>query len=178
LLSNYISDKKEFTYVDVKATVLATMQPFETPDFNYYNLLPHAYLPHTPAIAVADVNKDGVEDIYVGGVAGEEKYILAGSKDGKFTKVAVDAFAAFKDRSDTEAQWVDVNNDGLPDLIVLSASHPFLEAEKIVQPRLYINKGNYKFEYKALPVLNALVSKILVYDFDGDGLKTCFLAAA
>jgi hypothetical protein len=178
LLSNYISDKKEFTSVDVKATVLATMQPFETPDFNYYNLLPHAYLPHTPAIAVADVNKDGVEDIYVGGVAGEEKYILAGSKDGKFTKVAVDAFAAFKDRSDTEAQWVDINNDGLPDLIVLSASHPFLEAEKIVQPRLFINKGNYKFEYKALPVLNALTSKILVYDFDGDGLKDLFFSSS
>lgn len=178
LLSNYISDKKEFTSVDVKATVLATMQPFETPDFNYYNLLPHTYLPHTPAIAVADVNKDGIEDIYVGGIAGEEKYILAGSKDGKFTKVAVDAFAAFKDRSDTEAQWVDVNNDGLPDLIVLSASHPFVEAEKTVQPRLYINKGNYKFEYKALPVVGALTSKILVYDFNGDGLKDLFFSSS
>jgi hypothetical protein len=41
-------------------------------------------LPHTPAIAVADVNKDGIDDIYVGGIAGEEKYILAGSKSGDF----------------------------------------------------------------------------------------------
>nr|WP_082855758.1 VCBS repeat-containing protein [Mucilaginibacter sp. L294] len=178
LIGNYISDKKEFTSVDVKATVLASMQPFETPDFNYYNLLPHAYLPHTPAIAVADVNKDGIEDIYVGGVAGEDKYILAGSKDGKFTKVAVDAFTAFKDRSDTEAQWVDVNNDGLPDLVVFSASHPFFEAAKIVQPRLYINKGNYKFEYKALPFVGALTSKILAYDFDGDGLKDLFFSSS
>jgi hypothetical protein len=178
LVSNYISDKKQFTYVNVKATVLANIQPFETPDFNYYNLLPHTYLPHTPAIAVADVNKDGIEDIYVGGVAGEDKYILAGNKAGGFTKVTVDAFTAFKDRSDTEAQWVDVNNDGLPDLVVLSASHPFLEAEKIVQPRLYINKGNYKFEYKALPFVGTLTSKILAYDFDGDGLKDLFFSSS
>jgi len=178
LVNNYISDKKEFTYVDVKATVLASMQPFETPDFNYYNLLPHTYLPHTPAIAVADVNKDGIEDIYVGGIAGEDKYILAGNKAGGFTKVTVDAFTSFKDRSDTEAQWVDVNNDGLPDLVVLSASHPFFEAQKTVQPRLYINKGNYKFEYKALPFMGALTSKILAYDFDGDGLKDLFLSSS
>ncbi|MBD1387777.1 VCBS repeat-containing protein [Mucilaginibacter rigui] len=178
LVGNYISNKKEFTAVDVKATVLANMQPFETPDFNYYNLLPHTYLPHTPAIAVADVNNDGMEDIYVGGIAGEEKYILAGSKDGKFTKVTVDAFGPFKDRSDTEAQWVDVNNDGLPDLVVLSASHPFIEAGKITQLRLYINKGNYKFEYKALPVVGTLTSKILVYDFDGDGLKDLFFSSS
>jgi hypothetical protein len=178
LVSNYIQDKKEFTYVDVKATVLANLQPFETPDFNYYNLLPHAYLPHTPAIAVADINKDGIEDIYVGGIAGEEKYILAGNKDGKFTKVAVDAFGPFKDRSDTEAQWIDVNNDGLPDLVVLSASHPFIEAEKTVQPRLYINKGNFKFEYKALPQLNKQLSKILVYDFNGDGLTDLFFSSS
>jgi hypothetical protein len=178
LVSNYISDKKEFTAVEVKTTVLATIQPFETPDFNYYNLLPHTYLPHTPAIAVADVNKDGFEDIYVGGIAGEEKYILAGSKGGKFTKVVVDAFGPFKDRSDTEAQWVDVNNDGLPDLVVLSATHPFMEAKKTVQPRLYINKGNYKFEYKALPVVSTLTSKILAYDFNGDGLKDLFFSSS
>jgi hypothetical protein len=80
---------------------------------------------------------------------------------------------------DTEAQWADVNNDGLPDLVVLSASHPFIEAKKTVQPRLYINKGNYQFEYKAFPQVNKLCyQKYLVYDFNGDGRKTCFLAAA
>jgi hypothetical protein len=134
-------------------------------------------LPHTPAIAVADVNKDGIDDIYVGGIAGEEKYILAGSKSGAFTKVAVKGFEAFKDYGDTEAQWADVNSDGLPDLIVLSANHPFIEVAKRMQPRLYINKGNFQFEYKALPKVANLVSKIFFYDFDGDGIKDIFLSA-
>ncbi|MEB0263035.1 MULTISPECIES: VCBS repeat-containing protein [unclassified Mucilaginibacter] len=178
LISSYISDKKQFTYANVKAKLLATVQPFETPDFNYYGLLPHTYLPHTPGIAVADVNGDGIEDIYVGGIAGEDKYILAGNQNGAFTKVMVDAFAPFKQQGDTEAEWVDVNNDGLPDLVVLSANHPLVESGKNTQPRLYINKGNYKFEYKALPKINNLVSKILAYDFDGDGIKDLFFSSS
>ncbi|AMR31556.1 hypothetical protein A0256_09010 [Mucilaginibacter sp. PAMC 26640] len=178
LISNFIKDQQQLSAVDVKATVLANIPSFDTPDFNYYNLLPHSYSPHNPAVAVADANKDGVEDIYVGGIPGEEKYILAGNKDGKFSWVGVDAFAAAKEQGDFEAKWTDVNGDGLPDLVVISSNQPFVEMEKAVQPRLYINKGNFKFTYQPLPKINTLVSNILAYDFDGDGWKDLLFTSA
>jgi hypothetical protein len=177
-ITDYIKGDAQFTSVPVKASVLATVQQYDTPDFNYYNLLPHTYLPHTPAVAVSDINKDGLDDIYVGGIAGDEKYILAANKAGGFTKIMIDAFTAFKGYGDTEAQWADVNNDGLPDLVVMSANHPLADPGKRVQPRLYINKGNFKFEYKALPNLDAAVAKMFVYDFDGDGSKDLFFTPA
>ena len=178
MLNSYLNGAQQFSYTPVKATVLANLQQYDTPDFNYYSLLPHTYLPHTPAIAVGDANNDGLGDIYVGGIAGDDKYILAGNKSGGFTKITVDAFAAAKQMGDTDAQWIDVNNDGLPDLVVMSASHPLAEAEKRNQPRLYINKGNFKFEYKALPRLRYAVAKIFAYDFNGDGLKDLFFTPA
>jgi hypothetical protein len=62
----------------------------------------------------------------------------------------VPLFDPYKNTADEQAIWADVNNDGKPDLIVISANHPFLETEKLVQPRLYFNKGNFQFEYQPL----------------------------
>jgi hypothetical protein len=51
LVTTTSKDKKEFTYVAGKGNCFSTIQPFETPDFNYYNLLPHtlfaAYTGHS-----------------------------------------------------------------------------------------------------------------------------------
>jgi len=171
VIKNFISDKKQFDYAPVKAKLLAKVKPFDTPDFNYFSLLPHSYLPHTPAIAVADINNDGIADIYVGGFTGEDKYLLTGNKASGYTKVTVPQFDQFKDYGDEKAIWADVNKDGLPDLIVISTNHPFLEPYKRLQPRLYINKGNFKFEYKALPKLPNQAGNICVFDFNGDGLN-------
>jgi hypothetical protein len=178
VIDAFISDKKQFDYKPVQAKLLANVKTFDTPDFNYYSLLPHTYLPHTPAVAVADVNNDGIDDIYVGGIAGEEKYILAGDKSGGFTKIKIPLLDQYKDVADEQATWADVNNDGKPDLVVISANHPFSETEKLVQPRLYINKGNFQFEYQTLPKLNYQASKITLFDFNGDGLNDIMFTSA
>lgn len=171
IIDAFINDKKQFDYKPVQTKVLTSVKTFDTPDFNYYSLLPHTYLQHTPAVAVADINNDGIDDIYVGGIADEDKYILAGDRSGGFTKVKLPLFDQYKNTADEQATYADVNNDGKPDLIVISANHPFLETENLVQPRLYLNKGNFQFEYQPLPKLNYQASKITLFDFNGDGFN-------
>ena len=175
IVQDFINPVQQFKSKPAPAELIANVKTFDTPDFNYYYLLPHAYLPHTPAVAVADVNKDGFEDVYIGGIAGEEKYLLVNNQTGSFKKVAVPAFNQFPDYGDTDAQWIDVNQDGLLDLIVSTANHPFMEDDKTMPPRLYINKGNNQFEYKALPKLPGYYTKMFLYDFNNDGLQDVFL---
>lgn len=177
IINYFIADNQQFINAPIALKQIAQVKTFETPDFNYYNLLPHTYLPHTPAIAVADCNNDGLHDIYVGGIAGEEKYLLMGNPSGGFTKTTIVQFKKDVAFADAFAQWIDVNQDGKQDLIVLSANHPFIEAHKVQQPRLYINKGNGVFEIKKLPTLNNRPAKLFIYDFNNDSLPDLFFSS-
>ena len=178
VIQDFISSSAEFSHMDVVAELLAGLKIGSTPDFNYYSLLPHTYSKLTPAIAVADINKDGFEDIYVGGISGEEKYLLIGGVNGKFKKIPVAAFASSIEQADAEAKWVDLDNDKLLDLVVTNAEHPLIDFSQIKPQRIFINKGNFTFEAKTLPDVKSPTSKIALIDYNGDGLKDIFLAGA
>lgn len=173
IIQNFISSNKSINYKNVSAKQVANLVINETPDFNYYSLLPHTYRNQTPPVAVADINNDGIEDIYVGGITGQEKYLLIGSADGTFKKVK--AFDGYLASNDADAKWEDVNNDGKPDLLVTNAEHPFTEALDIKAHRLFLNLGNFKFKQIALPLLGSLASKFNFIDVNADGLKDIFI---
>ncbi|HEY0898662.1 MAG TPA: VCBS repeat-containing protein [Sphingobacteriaceae bacterium] len=178
IISDFVRDRHQFDYQKVASRGIATVKVNETPDFNYYSLLPHSYLPRTPAIASADINGDGLDDIYVGGVAGEEKYLMLGTANNSFKKISVSEFDKFTDQSDAQAQWSDVDNDGDPDLLVQPANHPFADKNSVLQPRLFLNKGNYQFEQRALPALGSATGQICFTDFNNDGLKDLLLVGS
>jgi hypothetical protein len=75
-------------------------------------------------VAVGDYNNDGYPDLFVGGVHGNTLYRNNG--DGTFTDVT--AQAGLNHATDPQygplwtsaAAWVDVNNDGLLDLVVIN----------------------------------------------------------
>jgi len=141
-------------------------------------LLPYELSKHGPPLAVADVNGDGLDDVFIGGGAGVAGKLLMQQKDGSFVEsVAGQPWQADKDYEDWGAVFFDANGDGRPDLYVASGGYELAPTSPMLQDRLYINQGGGKFvrDTKALPVMLTSKATVRVGDFNGDGRPDLFV---
>lgn len=140
-------------------------------DFKKQVLLPHKMSNFGPALAVIDVNNDGLEDFFVGGAAGESAALYLQQSSGKFEKSNTSLWEEEKIYEDVASIFLDVDNDQDQDLFVVSGGNEFPENHTNYQDRLYINdgKGNFSRSKKGLPSLNNSGSKVLATDYNNDG---------
>ena len=152
----------------------------DDPYFNDYDLqilLPHKLSQTGPGIAKADVNGDGLEDVYLGGGHKQAGQLLIGnSKSGFFNKTSV-AFEKDKNHEDVGATFFDADNDGDQDLYVVSGSYEFRKNPRLLVDRLYLNdgKGNFERDTEAIPEVGIAGSVIVPSDYDNDGDIDLFL---
>ncbi|MHA6246362.1 VCBS repeat-containing protein [Pontibacter sp. CAU 1760] len=131
-----------------------------------------------PCLSKADVNGDGLEDVFVGGAAGQAGQLYLQGRKGNFIPQNVPAFEADKMSDDVEALFVDINNDKAPDLYVVSGGyHHYTPKDALLQDRVYLNdgKGNYTKSAKALPAMHVSTSCVRAADLNGDGFMDLFV---
>jgi hypothetical protein len=118
---------------------------------------------HGNGIAVADVDGDGLYDIYfVNQVGGNELWKNLGG--GKFRNITREAGVGVPDRISVTASFADIDNDGAPDLFVTTVRGGNL---------LFKNDGHGHFKDIAKEAgldLAAHSSGAVFFDFDNDGL--------
>lgn len=137
-------------------------------DFKSELLLPHQLSRFGPALAVADVNQDGLDDLFVGGAKGQAAKLFLQQAAGTF-KDQSRAFLADSVHEDLDALFFDADQDGDLDLYVISGSNELPAADAYYQDRLYINQqGNFKKSRQALPELRTSGGKVIPIDFDQD----------
>jgi hypothetical protein len=142
-------------------------------DFDREPLMPKLLSTEGPVMAVADVNGDGLDDLYIGGAKGQSGALLIRRADGRggFTPSSENVLAADSVSEDVGAVFFDANGDGKPDLYVVSGGSEFGEGAPALQDRLYLNdgRGNLRKTEGYLPAESNSGSRPAAADFDGDG---------
>jgi hypothetical protein len=184
--SNIVLDKKDASdspvnlslyhrskplFADITAQVSSNWKHKENNYLDIYreNLMPFMASKEGPKIAVADVNADGLDDIYVGGAKYQQKALLIQSKTG-FNISKQPVLAEDSVFEDTNALFIDVDNDNDPDLYVVTGGNEFFGNMREQDDRLYLNdgKGNFTRDLQALPPMHENKSCVKAFDFDGD----------
>lgn len=146
-------------------------------DFKKEPLLPHTFANTGPCIAVADVNNDGLDDFYVGGAVGQPGELFIQEKDGTFSSKEMMAFITDALYEDAHAVFLDVNQDGFPDLYVVSGGAEYGSKSVNYQDRLYVNDGQGAFarHREAVPEIYYSGGVAAVADINGDGWPDLFV---
>ena len=131
-----------------------------------------------PALAKADVNGDGLDDVFAGGGPGQASRLYRQQPNGQFAADPQSAFEADAGSDDVEALFFDANGDGHPDLYIASGGYGrFDYDDPVLQDRLYINDGQGGFAQSegALPSMLTSTGAVAAADVDGDGARDLFV---
>mgnify|MGYP001548778237 FL=1 len=146
-------------------------------EFNVEPLIPHMVSTEGPALAVADINHDGLEDVFIGSSKNKKSVIFIQQPGGKFLKSSQPNLESDSSYEDVSACFADVNNDGNTDLIVASGGNESYGKSEQLKPRVYLNdgKGNFSKLNNAFDSLFVNASCVVPYDFNGDGKIDLFI---
>ena len=149
---------------------------YPTLDFDRNPLIPFAYSNEGPSISVADINNDGLDDIFISGGKKQASKLYLQDDEGKFKEHQTDIFEEDAINEDIDHVFADIDNDGDLDLIVVSGGNEFTNG-KPLQPRLYHNNNGTFLKEKTLAQVEINASKIDAMDFDNDGDLDLFIAS-
>jgi len=138
-------------------------------DFTVQRLLPNYLSREGPALAVGDINKDGLNDVFWGNAKGATSKLFYQTKTGNFQQLPLNVISKDSSGEVTASSMFDADGDSDNDLYIARGGYEFAERDPAFQDKLLINDGTGNFTEKTLPPL--LFSKACVKpgDLEGDG---------
>jgi enediyne biosynthesis protein E4 len=146
-------------------------------EFDREPLVPFMLSREGPALAVADINGDGMEDVFIGSSKGHKGAVMLQQRNGRFVRLPQPALDADSTWEDVDAAWVDVNNDKHVDLVVASGGNEYYGSDEHLLPRVYLNDGQLHFAKvkDAFTGFTSTASCVAAEDVNGDGFVDLFI---
>lgn len=144
-------------------------------DFDIQRLLPHKFSQYGPALASADLNGDGLDDLVVGGSFYYPAIIYLQQVDGRFATHSFDTAAG--NFEDAGILLFDAENDGDTDIFLVAGSSEAKDETISYADRLFLNDGKAGFTLaqNALPQILYSKSCARASDWDKDGDLDLFI---
>ena len=141
-------------------------------DFDRDRLLPMMYSNETPSLLKGDINKDGGDELYVGGGKDQPGEFIQYTS-GKFESFIPRALSKYSLSEETKGALFDVDNDGDLDFYMATGGRFFPKTSSALMDRIFINNGSGDFTESAFDLpftefFSTSVAKPIDFDNDGD----------
>jgi len=149
-------------------------------DFYREKLIPHGLSQEGPALAVGDVNGDGLVDVFVGGASGQTSMIFVQQTKGDFKPLNKLNFFDPVLADEVDAAFFDADNDRDFDLIIVYGGNEFPVGDNRLSAQLWMNDGEGHFKEAIrglLPFTANNSSCVSPCDFDQDGDIDLFIGS-
>ena len=162
----------------VEPVVAHTHEGYTENDFKRQPLMLWMYSHTGPVLAKGDINKDGLDDLFISGDQNKPGRVWMQQKSSGSTAPTLQKVESLTIGDEavsavSAAVFFDANGDGYDDLYVAKGGYSLFEVNTpSLQDDLYLNdgKGNLSLSKAALPALSASSkSCVRPYDYDGDG---------
>ncbi len=147
-------------------------------DFDRQRGLPHKFSHIGPPLAVADLNKDGLDDMVVGGNALQKAYLYFQLPGGGFKATLFNSNDSAQVHEDISVAVFDADGDKDDDIYLASGGFRFEQASPNYQDHLWLNDGKGFFREAppgTIPDIRSSKSVVRAADMDGDGRIDLFI---
>jgi hypothetical protein len=146
-------------------------------DFYNERMLPRIFSREGPKAATADVNGDGLTDVYIGGAEGQTGQLYLQTAAGSFLKKEQPSFKQPYLVDDVADLFFDADGDGDMDLLVCPGGNNHTAGSKELGLRLFSNdgKGNFAPNTTAFPETGMNISVAIANDFNNDRFADLFI---